>query len=79
MQGIRRYWLSESVPAPVGVVEYCPAFQAANLPGWRPLSRPDIVDETLVDAERFRGGDFCFLTDFFNHLGVHWRLHSKGR
>ena len=55
----------------MGIVEYRPAFEAANLPGRLTASRPDMVDETLVDAERFRGGDFCFLTDFLNHLGVH--------
>lgn len=69
----------ESVQAPVGVVEYRPAFEAANLPGRLTASRPDIVDEPLVNAERFRVGDSCLLTDFLNRLGVHWRLHLKGR
>lgn len=69
----------ESVHAPVGIVEYRPAFKAANLPGRLAASRSDIVDEPLVGAEHFRVGDSCLLTDFLNRLGVHWRLHSKGR
>lgn len=72
-------WLGESVHAPVGIVEYRPAFKAANLPGRLAASRSDIVDEPLVGAEHFRVGDSCLLTDFLNRLGVHWRLHSKGR
>lgn len=63
----------------MGSIEYRSAFEAANFPSRLTASRPNIVDETLVEAERFRVGDFCFLTDFLNHLGVHWRLHSKGR
>lgn len=78
-QGIRRHGRGESVQAPVGVVEYRPAFEAANLPSRFTASRPKIVDEPLVDAERFRGREFYFWTDFLNHLSVHWRLHSKGR
>lgn len=60
------------------VVEDRPTFKASNLPGQLAASGTDIVDEPLVDAERFRGEDFCFLADFLNHLGVHWRLRSKG-
>jgi hypothetical protein len=65
----------------VGVVEYRPAFEASNLPVRLSASGTDIVDEPLVNAEYVRGGDCCFLTDFLNHLGVHWRLHftSPGR
>jgi hypothetical protein len=63
----------------VGIVEYRPAFEAANLPGRRTASGADIVDEPLVGAERFRVGDSYIVTDFLNHLSVHWRLHSKGR
>jgi len=63
------------------VVENCPAFEASNLPGRLAASGPDIIDEPLVDAEHFRGGDSCFLTNFLNDLRVHWRLHftSTGR
>ena len=53
------------------VVENCPAFEASNLPGRPAASSPNIIDETQVDAERFRGRDSCFLTDFLNDLGLH--------
>ena len=80
-RGFEDPWLGESVQAPVGVVEYRPAFEAANLPGRRPASGVDIVDEPLVGAECFRVWDSCLLTNFLNRLGVHWRLHltSTGR
>ena len=74
-RGFDGRWLGESVQAPVGVVEYRPAFEAANLPGRLTASRPNIVDETLVNAERIRVGDSCLVTDFLNRLRVHWRLH----
>lgn len=78
-RGFEDPWLGESVQAPVGVVEYRPAFEAANLPGRLTASRPNIVDEPLVNAESCRVGDSCLVTDFSNRPGLHWRLHSKGR
>ncbi len=76
-RGFDARWLGESVQDPVGIVEYRPAFEASHLSGRRAASRPDIVDEPLVGAERFRGGNFRVLTDLLNHVGVHWRLHIK--
>ena len=69
----------ESVRAPVGVVKDRPAFEAANFPGRLAAPCSNIVDESLVGAECFRVGDSCLLTDFLNCLGIHWRLHYKGR
>lgn len=62
----------------VRVVEDRSAFEAANLPGRYPGSGPHFVDQTPVDAERFRGEEFCFLPNYLNHLGIHRRLLSRG-